>query len=97
MNATHGRESSGCLSYPRVPPIASSRVDQLAKVCFDAYIHSYTHTYIREEADRRKLLEQLDQADKIMSDKINVIQQLEETLVAQSNQRERFRSIALVL
>jgi hypothetical protein len=42
-------------------------------------------------------LEQLDQADKILSDKINVIQQLEEKLVAQSNQRERFRSISLVL
>ncbi len=45
---------------------------------------------VREEADRRRLLEQLDQADKILSDKINVIQQLEEKLVAQSNQRERF-------
>ena len=45
---------------------------------------------VREEADRRRLLEQLDQADKILSDKNNVIQQLEEKLVAQSNQRERF-------
>ena len=52
---------------------------------------------IREEADRRRLLEQLDQADKILSDKINTIHQLEEKLLAQSNQRERLLRKAFLI
>ena len=51
----HGRKGSGHLSYPLLPPIASSRVDRSSQryalmhtyiQCIHIYIHIYIHTYI---------------------------------------------------
>ena len=42
-----------------------------------------------DEADRRRLLDQLDQADKLLVEREQSLQQLEQKLLAQSNQRER--------
>ena len=50
---------------------------------------SETGAYLKKEKLNTKLLDQIDQADEIMKDKVLIINQLEEKLAAEYSQRER--------